>query len=401
MHSSTLSTLGAFVADRIAVRPACTARALVRCPWRRPASPLLRTVRGPTRPGNASPRPDACPPAPSCPRRCRAPVAAPRAGAPTATVERRGARRPRAFAHRPAAATARARAQETERASDQETAVRRGGPHSSISRTRRNEHLRDERPTARRAQREAPARARSAASQPASSSSSSNSSISGAGAGWRTRPHSGGTARSRTTRLIPRASIDGETHRRAGWRERDGSATREHAVVYVVYVDAVVWWKSARVTVEQKNPQSRRRASLSPLGAQDGAHVHVDVDQLHRPRASADPHESHDRRRRVIPLTRLQRRLFAAATGSVPGSNIAAVGFLTMMPSTGVRMARMRISPITAVAVSRSRSTNTSGWMFSSEGHSSDLSAPTRASNARVVSLSLGAQVTDIVLCAS
>ena len=61
----------------------------------------------------------------------------------------------------------------------------------------------------------------------------------------------------------------------------------------------------------------------------------------------------------------------------------------------------MRISPITAVAVSRSRSTNTSGWMFSSEGHSSDLSAPTRASNARVVSLSLGAQVTDIVLCAS
>ena len=44
---------------------------------------------------------------------------------------------------------------------------------------------------------------------------------------------------------------------------------------------------------------------------------------------------------------------FIAATGSTPGST-RVVGFLAISLSTGVKMARMRVSPSTAVAVSRS-----------------------------------------------
>mmetsp|Transcript_7350 Transcript_7350/g.18212 ORF Transcript_7350/g.18212 Transcript_7350/m.18212 type:complete len:280 (-) Transcript_7350:1546-2385(-) len=93
--------------------------------------------------------------------------------------------------------------------------------------------------------------------------------------------------------------------------------------------------------------------------------------------------------------------LFAARTGSVSWSSMADVGFLSIMPSTGVRMALMRRSPSTTVAVSLSRSTNTSALMSTCVGHSSVLSAATSASNAAPVSLSLGAHDTAMVLCAS
>ena len=54
---------------------------------------------------------------------------------------------------------------------------------------------------------------------------------------------------------------------------------------------------------------------------------------------------------------------FAAATGSAspatasPCANMFTVGFFSSKPSTGVKMARIRISSMTQVAVSRSLST--------------------------------------------